>query len=108
VSERNKATIWSTDVEGIFDMMIQPTGSDTFIDKKGLTAAEVCDCLFAGPLVEFLEFDSKQNAVNHAAIHAEARRRGKPIVSECPCPTCKHSTSANPSCPECGVPWTNA
>lgn len=108
MSERNKASIRSTKVEGKFDMMIRPTGSEKFIDKVGLTAVEVCDYLFSGPLVDFLEFDINGNAVNHEAIHAEAQRRGKSIVNEGPCPTCRNTTSANPSCPECGVPLPSA
>ena len=108
MNERNKASIRSTNAEGIFDMMIRPIGSETFIEKTGLTAVEVCDYLFAGPLVDFFEFDINGNAVNHAAIHAEAQRRGKTIVEQRPCGACGNTTTVNPSCPECGVPWTNA
>lgn len=108
MSKRNKASIRSTDVDGIFDMMIRPSGSETFIHKDGITAAEVCDYLFSGPLVDFFEFDINGNPVNHEAIHAEAQRRGKTIVARRACDTCGSTTSATPSCPECGAPWTNA
>lgn len=108
MSERNRATIWATNVEGIFNMMILSNEGHTRIDKPGLTAVEVCDFLFSGPLVDFLEFDVDGKAVNHEAIHAEAHRRGKSIVSQGPCPGCGRTTSADPSCPVCGVPWPSA
>lgn len=105
---RNEARVWATNVEGRFDLVIRPIGSNDSIEKKNLTAVEVCDYLFSGPLVEFMEFDIKGNAVNHEAIHAEAERRGIRIVNERPCPACGNTTRADPSCPVCGVPWTSA
>ena len=108
MNERNKATIRATKDEGIFDLMIVSNGGRNRIDKPGLTATEVCDCLFSGPLVDFLEFGLDGKPVNHEAIHAEAKRRGKSIINQGPCPGCGRTTSADPSCAVCGVPWPSA
>ena len=108
MSERNRATIWATKVEGRFNLTILPSGDGERIDKPGLTAVEVVDHIFSGPLIDFTEFDVDGKPVNHEAIHAEARRRGKSIVGVRPCDTCGNTTETDPSCPECGAPWTNA
>lgn len=108
MSQRNKASIWATDVEGRFNLFVLPSGDFERIDKLGLTAAEVVDYLLSGPLIDFREFDIHGNEINHEAIHAEARRRGKPVMNRRPCDACGKITSADPSCPECGVPWPSA
>ena len=108
MSERNRATIWATKVEGRFNMMILSTGGHERFDKHDLTAVEVVDYLLSGPLIDILEFDVDGKPVNHEAIHAEARRRDKSIGRQRPCGTCGSITMANPSCPECGAPWTSA
>ena len=108
MSERNRASIWATAVEGRFNLIVLPSGDSKRIDKPDLTAVEVVDYLFSGPLIDFREFDINGKEVNHEAIHAAARGRGKPIVNQRPCETCGNVTRADPSCPECGVPWPSA
>jgi len=108
VSSRNSASIRATNVEGRFDLTILPSGDGKRIDKPGLTAAEVVRYLSSGPLIDFREFDIDGIEVDHAEIHAEIQRLGKSIGNQRPCETCGNITRADPSCPECGVPWPSA